>query len=49
MTLEQFEVFLAGNRIATRTLGEKKHKQCGVFIAIFYVYSHVDNRERARA
>ena len=35
--------------MAARTFREKKVQQSRVFFdVIFYVYSHVDNRERAR-
>ena len=38
------------NRMAARTFKRKKQQQSGVFFdIIFDVYSHVDNRERARA
>ena len=41
---------LAGNCMATRTFREKKQQQSRVFFdVIFNVYTHVDNRERARA
>ena len=38
--------------MATRTLREKKHQQSRVFsdvISVFYVYTYVDNREKASA
>ena len=39
-----------GNCMATRTFREKKQQQSRVFFdVIFNVYTHVDNRERARA
>ena len=46
-TQMQLEFFLAGNRMATRTLREKKHNI--FFDVIFDAYTHVDNRKRARA
>ena len=40
----------SGNRMATRTFREKTQQQSRVFFeVIFYVYTHVDNRERAGA
>ena len=36
--------------MAARTLRKKKQQQSRVFFdVIFYVYTHMDNRERARA
>ena len=36
--------------MAARTLRQKKQQQSRVFVdVIFHVYTHVDNRERARA
>ena len=36
--------------MAARTFTKKKQQQSRVFFdVIFYVYTHVDNRERARA
>ena len=41
---------LEGNRLATRTLRMKKQQQSRVFFdVIIDVYTHVDDRERARA
>ena len=41
---------LVGNRMAARTFRKKKQQQSRVFFdVIFDVYTHVDNRERARA
>ena len=43
-------MFLAGNRMATRTFREETQQQSRVFFeVIFDVYTHVDDRERARA
>ena len=42
--------YLERNRMAARTLRKKKQQQSRVFFdVIFDVYTHVDNRERARA
>ena len=41
---------LEGNHMAARTFRKKKQQQRRAFFAvIFYVYTYVDNRERARA
>ena len=49
-TQMQLKVFMEGNHMATRTFTKKKQQQSRVFFgAIFYVYTNVDNRERARA
>ena len=49
MTRQATRVVLAGNCMATRTFREKKQQQSRVFLdVIFDVYTHVDNRERAR-
>ena len=44
-------MFLAGNSLAVRSFREKKQQQQSrvFFDVIFYVYPHVDSRERARA
>ena len=50
MTPQATRGVLAGNFMATRTFREKKQQQSRVFFdVIFDVYTHVDNRERARA
>ena len=42
--------YLEGNHMAARTFTKKKQQQSRVFFGvIFYVYTNVDNRERARA
>ena len=42
--------YLEGNHMAARTFRKKKQQQSRVFFGIiFYVYTNVDNRERARA
>ena len=42
--------YLEGNRLPARTFRKKKQEQSRVFFdVIFDVYTHVDNRERARA
>ena len=42
--------YLERNRMAARTFRKKKQQQSRVFFnVIFYVYTHVDNREGARA
>ena len=50
-TQMQLEVLVQGNRMAAGLLErEKKQQQIRVFFdVIFDVYTHVDNRERARA
>ena len=46
----QLKVLLERNRMAARTLRKKQQQRSGVFWdVIFDVYTHVDNRERARA
>ena len=38
---------LEGNRMAAQTFTEEKQQQSRVFFdVIFYVYTHMDNRER---
>ena len=42
--------YLERNRMAAQTFRKKKQQQSRVFFdVIFDVYTHVDNRERARA
>ena len=42
--------YLERNRMASRTFRKKKQQRSSVFLdVIFDVYTHVDNRERARA
>ena len=49
-TQMQFKVYLERNRVADRTFREKKQHQNRVFShVIFDVYTHLDNREKARA
>ena len=46
----QLKVLLEGNHMAAQTFRKKKQQQSRVFFGvIFYVYTNVDNRERARA
>ena len=49
-TQMQLKVLFERNRMAAQTFRKKKQQQSRVFFdVIFYVYTHVDNRERARA
>ena len=49
-TQMQLKVLFGKNRMAARTFRKKKQQQSRVFFGVlFYVYTHVDNRERARA
>ena len=49
-TQRQLKVYLEGNHMAARTFRKKKQLQSRVFFGVvFYVYTNVDNRERARA
>ena len=49
-TQMQLNVYLEGNRMSARTFRERKKQQSRVFFdVVFDVYTHVDNRERARA
>ena len=51
-TQMQLDVFLAGNRMATRSFREKKKKtasKSSLLQSYFDFYIHVDNRERSRA
>ena len=49
-TKMQLKVYLKRNRMAARTFRKKKQQQGRAFFdVIFHVYTHVDNRERARA
>ena len=51
-TQMQLKVYLEGHRMSAPTFRERKKKkqQSRVFFdVIFDVYTHVDNRERARA
>ena len=42
--------YLEGNNMAARTFRKKKQQQSGVFFGVvFYVYTNMDNIERARA
>ena len=50
----QLDVFLAGNRMATRSFREREKKKktatkSSVLQSYFDFYIHVDNRERSRA
>ena len=46
----QLNVYLEGNHMAARTFKKKKQQQSRVFFdVIFYIYTQVDNKERARA
>ena len=46
----QIPNYLQGNHMAAQTFRKKKQQQSRVFFGIiFYVYTNVDNRERARA
>ena len=50
VTQMQLQVLFGKNRMAARTFRKKKQKQSRVFFdVLFDVYTHVDNRERARA
>ena len=41
---------MEGNHVAARTFRKKKEQQSRVFLGfIFYVYTNVDNKERAKA
>ena len=52
-TQMQLDIFLAGNRMATRSFREKKKKKTAskssLLQSYFDFYIHVDNRERSRA
>ena len=51
-TQMQLDIFLAGNRMATRSFREKKKKtasKSSLLQSYFDFYIHVDNRERSRA
>ena len=49
-TQMQRKVLLEGYHMAARTFTKKKQQQSRVFFdVIFDVYTHMDNRERARA
>ena len=49
-TQMQLKVLFGRNRMAARTFRKKKQQQSRViFDVIFDVYTHVDNRERAKA
>ena len=49
-TQMQRKVYFERNRVAARTFKEKKQQQSRVFShVIFDVYTHLDNREKARA
>ena len=49
-TQMQLKVYLEGHRMSAPTFRERKKQQSRVFFdVIFDVYTHVDNRERARA
>ena len=49
-TQMQLKVLFGKNRMVARTFRKKTQQQSRVFFnVIFYVYTHVDNRERARA
>ena len=49
-TQMQLKVLFGKNRMAARTFRKKKQQQSRVFFdVLFDVYTHLDNRERARA
>ena len=49
-TQMQLKVYLEGNHMAAETFRKKKQQKGRVFFGvIFYVYTNVDNGERARA
>ena len=49
-TQMQLKFLFGKNRMAARTFRKKKQQQSRVFFDfLFDVYTHVDNRERARA
>ena len=48
-TQMQLKVLFGKNRMTARTLRKKKQQQSHRVFFIFDVYTHMDNRERARA
>ena len=49
-TQTQFRFYMEGNHMAAQTFRKKKQQQSRLcFGVIFYVYTNVDNRERAGA
>ena len=49
-TQTQLRFYMKGNHMAAQTFRKKKQQQSRLcFSVIFYVYTNVDNRERARA